>query len=94
MVTDAGLENLESLAGLRELSLVWSSVTDAGVKKLHRLARLEKVYLPPSVTLPAAQELAATLPQCEVYLADWLVTSVRTGSAGTTSLPKDLTPLP
>ncbi len=66
-VTDAGLQQLDSLEALRELVLQETVVTEAGLMKLAPLSGLRTLYLSKSkVTARGITELQKALPTCNI----------------------------
>lgn len=77
-ITDAHLERISELNGLRTLDLRRAPITDAAVRTLARLRTLKSVSLPAQVSAAAVAELQRALPEA----------SIRTDAAAAVSASK------
>ena len=69
-ITDAGLENLQRMQHLQDVSLADTGITDAGLERLQGLKQLVKVDLKGTkVTADGVRKLHAALPHCKIEAA-------------------------
>jgi Leucine-rich repeat (LRR) protein len=66
-ITDEGLQTIGGLTQLETLDLFPNEVSDAGLIHLRSLQNLKELSIGPNITVAAANDLRAALPNCNVH---------------------------
>lgn len=69
-VSNAGLATISQLTQLEELGLYPSEMTDQGLMQLATLVNAKRLDIGPNISVTAASNLRAVLPQCEINRFD------------------------